>query len=66
MAAQVACGGHSAIGKQTYLPAWRLREPQRPSVHERMLDVEVVRVVKDGDRLHAVVLAIAAGDTAFR
>lgn len=28
-----------------------LREPQRPLVHERVLDVEVLRIVEDSDRI---------------
>jgi hypothetical protein len=45
MLAQLA---RRTIYAATYLAARRLGEPQRPCVHERVLDVEVFRVVKDG------------------
>jgi hypothetical protein len=38
----------NAVQAATYLAARRLGEPQRPCVHEGVLDVEVLRVVEDG------------------
>jgi hypothetical protein len=34
---------------RTHLARWWLGEPQCPLVQERVLDVEVLRVVEDGD-----------------
>lgn len=36
---------------ETYLSGGRLGEPESPLVHERVLDVEVLGVVENGDRL---------------
>ena len=43
--------------RETYLAARRLGEPQSPLVLERVLDVEVILVVEDGDVL-AVILDV--------
>ena len=52
-----------AIRREPYLSAWWLREPQRPLVHKWVLDREIVRVVKDCDRLIRVEarLSVALG-----
>lgn len=39
--------GQPCAAMLAYLATWRLSEPQRPCVHERVLDVEVFRIVKD-------------------
>lgn len=52
-----------AIRRELYLSAWWLGEPQCPLVHKWVLDREIVRVVKDGDRLIRVEarLSVALG-----
>ena len=37
----------------SHLATGRLGEPQGPLVHERVLDIEIFRVVEDGDQLIA-------------
>lgn len=39
------------VPAQTCLSTWWLGEPECPLVHERVLDVEVVLIVEDGDLL---------------
>ena len=41
-------------GVVKYLSAWRLGEPESPGVSERVLDVEVLGVVEDGDNIARV------------
>ena len=36
------------IPRETYLATRRLGEPQRPCVHKRVLDIEIVGIVEDG------------------
>jgi hypothetical protein len=42
----------------TYLLAWWLSEPEGPLMHERMLDVEVIRVVEDSNTIPILLLAV--------
>lgn len=42
------------------LSAGRLREPQRPMIHQRVLDVEVVRVMEDSNLFGVLVLFLGA------
>ena len=44
----------------SYLAARGLGEPERPCVHERVLDVEVLGIMEDGADL-ALVCCVAAG-----
>ena len=50
-----SCRVKARVAVWTDLPTWWLREPQRPFIHERVLDIEIVFVVKDG---HGVAAAI--------
>jgi hypothetical protein len=47
----------------TDLAGRRLGEPQGPLMEERVLDVEVLRVVEDGDRPAGVGGGVAGGGT---
>jgi len=38
--------------------AWRFCEPKSPCVGQRVLDVEIVRVVEDGDNVAVVALDV--------
>jgi hypothetical protein len=52
------------IGVKTDLATWRFREPQGPFVEERVLDIEVVWIMEDGDwsaRVNGRGAVIAAG-----
>lgn len=41
------------------LAAWRLCEPQGPCICEGVFDIEIVRIMKDGNDIAVVVLDIA-------
>ena len=40
--------------KRSYLAAWRLGKPKSPFVSERVLDIEVVWIVEDGNDVVSV------------
>ena len=41
-----------------HLATRRLREPQRPRIHQRMLDIEILRIMEDGDFLRLLVFLL--------